>query len=131
MGNYPDAAAEIINNAGITEAYKGIIASAGENYDIKDVSDYYNNMRHDEDNEHILIDYVAKLYNKSLIMSARKWLELADDDYSDEAKQKLENAVLDAEALYTDDVIPERDVIFDMCIMLRAAMYEFSESYGR
>ena len=119
-GDYSDTAVQIVQSAGLTDEYNHLTQLAGENLYPLTVSEYYNNMLHDEDNHHILPNYLKKIYNTSFVDSANKWIEIASAaGYSADAISKLQgvvDSILDSE---------DRTDIFEQCNTLREAMDEF------
>ncbi len=127
--NYPQEAAAIAENAGLTPEYAGIVAKAGENLQIWTAEDYYNNMKNDEDNEHITAGDIILRYNTSFTDTVSKWIELAKAEGKyDEASSEMVEMTSAAEAAKEITTGSDRSLIFDACIRLREAMYNFAES---
>lgn len=122
-GKYSQTVSDIVANAGLTDEYKDIVNKAGQNLDPLSVDEYYNNMIHDTDNDHISTSYLRTLYNTSFVNSCNEWIAIASSDLSNwSAISKLRSVV--NSIVETDD----RTVLFDQCDTLRKAMYEFIES---
>ncbi len=132
MGVYPEGAANIVANAGLTDQYKDITQKAGENLNPLAADDYYNNILHDEDNDHIKIDYVRNLYRTMFLESCKQWISIAKAaGYNSQAISELQNVYDKVSWDASLAVILGRDsrqLIFEHCDTLRTAMYEFIEN---